>query len=524
MKRRLFLAGLLLTGMLAAASADTRIILVGDSITGLSRNHARGYANQMDEALAACPPDEGPFTIVALGGSGQTVQSWQSVEKRSRGQPFTLDVKTIDVKTELSRPADILIVMLGMNNALAPHIEDTPESIEAWIACYRDLVAALRERCTPKRLVLCSVTPCTEAYDGPKNRLIRNMNAAVLRLCVELGAAYAKTGETVWRVMARGRRIAPDFHGTGDFVHPNAVGHAAIAAAMLDAIGQTDAAAWVRANGIDAPLAAQREKQCGLSWEFGEPVAGPDGAFSLPVTLYWSDETAERPRLRIAAPEGWSVFPEAHTGTAGAFVLTGKPDRERTLFTVSGTLGEETRTAELAVPAPWLAAAHVPLRCWSGLTFQRDRSRTSVDDAIEAGEPLRTARFEGAFLRWTPLFPSVNYTGYDRPGSVDFSAITHAKNFETGYAARRIWSEKERPVTVRIGRSTFAGVAQVDVWLNGQVCYAGALTRTNAPATLRKGWNTLVFKHMHSTWQFQSEIMLEPVPPDTLDDLRYALP
>ena len=478
----------------------------------------------MDEALAACPPDEGPFTIVALGGSGQTVQSWQSVEKRSRGQPFTLDVKTIDVKTELSRPADILIVMLGMNNALAPHIEDTPESIEAWIACYRDLVAALRERCTPKRLVLCSVTPCTEAYDGPKNRLIRNMNAAVLRLCVELGAAYAKTGETVWRVMARGRRIAPDFHGTGDFVHPNAVGHAAIAAAMLDAIGQTDAAAWVRANGIDAPLAAQREKQCGLSWEFGEPVAGPDGAFSLPVTLYWSDETAERPRLRIAAPEGWSVFPEAHTGTAGAFVLTGKPDRERTLFTVSGTLGEETRTAELAVPAPWLAAAHVPLRCWSGLTFQRDRSRTSVDDAIEAGEPLRTARFEGAFLRWTPLFPSVNYTGYDRPGSVDFSAITHAKNFETGYAARRIWSEKERPVTVRIGRSTFAGVAQVDVWLNGQVCYAGALTRTNAPATLRKGWNTLVFKHMHSTWQFQSEIMIEPVPPDTLDDLRYALP
>ena len=236
MKRRLFLAGLLLTGMLAAASADTRIILVGDSITGLSRNHARGYANQMDEALAACPPDEGPFTIVALGGSGQTVQSWQSVEKRSRGQPFTLDVKTIDVKTELSRPADILIVMLGMNNALAPHIEDTPESIEAWIACYRDLVAALRERCTPKRLVLCSVTPCTEAYDGPKNRLIRNMNAAVLRLCVELGAAYAKTGETVWRVMARGRRIAPDFHGTGDFVHPNAVGHAAIAAAMKDGV------------------------------------------------------------------------------------------------------------------------------------------------------------------------------------------------------------------------------------------------------------------------------------------------
>ena len=41
---------------------------------------------------------------------------------------------------------------------------------------------------------------------------------------------------------------------------------------------------------------------------------------------------------------------------------------------------------------------------------------------------------------------------------------------------------------------------------------------------LLAGWNTLVLKSAHVTWQWQVAAGLRPAPGDTLDALRYALP
>jgi hypothetical protein len=150
LKRRV--AAVIVLGLFAAASCagaaepllrqgQARVVLVGDSITGLSRNYATGFAHQMDWALAQTYPGCRP-NLVSLGGSGQGVRSWRDVELRSRTQEVLLDVPGIDVKAALSQPAEVLIIMLGMNDVLAAYVVDEQAAWDEWKANYRELIAA----------------------------------------------------------------------------------------------------------------------------------------------------------------------------------------------------------------------------------------------------------------------------------------------------------------------------------------------------------------------------------------------
>jgi hypothetical protein len=120
-------------GVAASALAAERIVFIGDSITGQSRISAHGYANQLDDAYAATRVEADRPVVVALGGSGQTVESWRNVEFESReNATTTLDVPGVYVGPNLDQPTDRLVVLLGMNNVLAPSTADTPESIAAF--------------------------------------------------------------------------------------------------------------------------------------------------------------------------------------------------------------------------------------------------------------------------------------------------------------------------------------------------------------------------------------------------------
>jgi lysophospholipase L1-like esterase len=132
-------------GVASIAAADSpslvrdgdRVVFVGDSITGQGMNIGPGgFINLFKAGLDAARPDS-DVSVVPLGGSGQTVGSWQNVEKQSRGKETYLDVKNIDVREALDRHADILIVMLGMNDSLSPSMDASPASLDAWAGRYR---------------------------------------------------------------------------------------------------------------------------------------------------------------------------------------------------------------------------------------------------------------------------------------------------------------------------------------------------------------------------------------------------
>ena len=220
---------------------DDRIVFVGDSITGQGWNNAQGFIHQVEAALKQKWP-MGKLQAIGLGGSGASVGAWQNFEKRSREGVVTLDVKDVDVKATLDHGADVLIIMLGMNDLLAPYVKDQAADLDAWAERYKGLVVALRERTKPRVVALATISLCSEDPASPKNRVRDQLNARVTTLAVSEQCFVLPVGETMLAQLRKGRARLPDFHVTGDFVHPNSHGHASIAIGMLKGLGEHELA------------------------------------------------------------------------------------------------------------------------------------------------------------------------------------------------------------------------------------------------------------------------------------------
>ena len=170
---------LLLPGLVSASPAsqlqdNDRIVFVGDSITGQGVNNPEGFVHLIEWACQARPGNTMKFA--ALGGSGQSVGSWMGVLKDSREKEFNLDVRGVGVKATLDRGADVLVVMLGMNDIIAPYVGEDPQDADAWKERYRTLIRALRQRVHPRVVALGKVTLATEDLSSPKNRVIVELN------------------------------------------------------------------------------------------------------------------------------------------------------------------------------------------------------------------------------------------------------------------------------------------------------------------------------------------------------------
>ena len=149
-----------------------------------------------------------------------------------------------------------------------------------------------------------------------------------------------------------------------------------------------------------------------------------------------------------------------------------------------------------------------------------------IDDVIESGgdftKPIDMGK--GKTLTWKPYSPSVNFTGKDDPDSVDFAAVTHAGNWEAGYLARWIYSDKDRTCMIQPKTRMFAGYMFLNIWVNGKTVYEGRLRK--APTTtiqLQKGWNALVCRSSHHNWQWQLSLPITGQDGDDLSDLRYSI-
>ena len=510
---------------------NARVIFVGDSITGQSRNANSGYAHQFEAAVKAIYPDSTP-QIISLGGSGHSVGSWIGIEKKSRDKSVVLDIKTRDVHEELAKHAHVLIIMLGMNDVLAPYVTDTPQSLDKWAAGYQSLIDALKIRVTPGVLALAGITPCTEDPDSPKNQLIGKLNQRVQDLAAQNQARFLPTSETLWAIQREGRKLDHNFHVTADFVHPTAAGHIGIAMGMLKGLGENELANWLKDNRLKEQYDKITARKAPFAWDI---QAVSDWAnldkTTYTITYNWLNPTGKKnvtPNIKLNAPEGWQVSPTTLDAINGTFTVIGTPNHHQNLLTLHATAKDINTQAQLQIPAPWLVGVSLTQRLWKhpGYDFQADKARTPVDDVIEAEadftKPIDLG--QGNTLRFKPYHPSVNFTGKDDPDSVDFSAIIHATNFEAGYITRWIYSDKQRTCTLTPKTRMFAGYMYLNIWVNGKTVYTGRLRK--APVTeiqLQKGWNTLVCRSSHHNWQWQLTLPINGQNGDDLSDLRYSI-
>lgn len=408
-----------------------RVVFVGDSITGQGGGwRGTGYVFKVGEALRAVHPGATP-ELVPLGGSGMGVGAWLGLIKDASRQKRELDVKGIEVAAALARPADVLVVMLGMNDVLAPYVNDSDESLDRWLGDYRELVERLREKLQPRVTGLATITPQTEDPQTPKNRVMARMNQRIATLAREINARVLPTQQAYWDALELGRRRQGDFSLAGDRIHPNGIGHAAMAMGMLKGLGEEKAAAWLQTE------------------QLGKSLAG----------------LASRP------------------------VPTARP--------------------------PWLVATGLVLKGWQDKPGQEDLLPNAIDLAIERGEafwktPLKAG---GQGLEWHPFQSNLNLTDGASHGSVDFAGITFGQNFEAGYGARWIKSGTARKLKLEMKASGVGSAIRLTVWLNGKKMYEDMITREPGRKVIRDvelnaGWNVLVFKSCHRTWQWQQSVTL----------------
>lgn len=523
MQKHWFPLALLLWSTCSPIHADSlirpedRIVFIGDSITGQGGKGESGWVALFGQALKTHNPAN-KQTLIPLGGSGQTVGSWGNIERKSRTGPQILDVKPLDVQTELGKPADLVVIMLGMNDVLAPSLKDEPASYAKWIADYRSLIRAVRERTSPRVLALGTPTPCTEDPASPKNQVMDRMIEELRKLAAEENCIILPTREVAWEMLEAGRKRNPAFHINSDQVHPNPIGHAAIASGMLRGLGETEAAQPLFTSALNK--VEKRPLSWQLSLESGEPLAE-----SSVLRLRVFHESAP---VILHLPPEWKMETTNEEKGETVFKIQAKLDRIENRFTIAS--GDET--TEISVPAPWLVASgQVGWQGWKADVFDTKEGRLPTDDLVRTGAewPASLAGMEikpGAPLRWGRFLGNINYGGGGAPGAIDFAQVTYFNAGHVGYGLRWIFSEREREAILKIAKLGFAGTPHLQVWLNGAEVYAGdpAKARDQSfPAKLNQGWNLLSFKSNFKQWQWQFSIDLQGKGGDDLADLRYSV-
>ena len=428
----------------ALLNGNARVVFVGDSITGQGGGWlGTGYVFKIEEALRAVYPDSKP-NLVPLGGSGMGIGSWLSTLKDEARQKHDLDVKGVEIAASLAKPADVLVIMLGMNDVLAPYVNETDASLDQWLANYREVVSILRTRLNPKVIGIATISPQTEDPQTPKNRVMARMNQRLATLAEELHARLLPSNATYWETLAQGRKTQPDFSLAGDRIHPGGAGHIAIAMAMLSGLGEDKASAWLSEERLAKAMSGLKPG----------PVPTP--------------------------------------------------------------------------PPPWLVVGGLMLRGWQESPAATDLEPNLIDRAIDQNEPFwKTPAHEGGEpLHWNTFQSTINLTDGANQGSVDFAGITFGQNFEAGYAARWIHSDTPRHLKLELKTNGVGSVIHLTAWMNGQRLYSDLITKepkrmASRDVELKAGWNVLVFKSCHRTWQWQQSLRLSEADGSEPQALEY---
>jgi hypothetical protein len=416
-----------------------------------------------------------------------------------------------------------------MNDMLAPYVSDSPESQDTWIKQYRQLLTALRERVKPRVIALGTITPYTENLTSHANRVRDALNRRVAILATEENCLLLPSGQRASEILQLGRVSSPDFHIANDYVHPSRMGHAAIAAAMLDGLGEYALAQQISDNYFTPIYQQTIRKYPVISYKIEPIEVKLDSAVSTFRIRYWykAEVMTKQLQIRLTTPAGWSTAENAISTPTGEFTVTGSTYKLKTPLTLEASDGETVTTTFINIPAPWLVASGVPCNAaFPGNTFNATSAILPADEKLMNGEglgqPVTITPTQS--LTWYRNFASIDFPGGDDPESVSFIALNFFQHFYVGYAARWIYSEKDRAVKITPTTKAFAGNNTATVWVNAEQIYNGLLTRTPVDAKLKTGWNLLVFRSNHLTWQWQVTMTLKSADEtDDLSDLRYSV-
>lgn len=453
-------------------SGDT-VVFCGDSITCLANCNAYGYRHQLTNALAQVRGWKN-VKAVNLGFCGNGVENWINIEKSSRtclvqANDHSRAYPAESVGGTFSNKVDVAVISLGMNDVLCPFLGDGEADAARWIASYRTLVRNLRARVHPRVLAVTTIPPLTNDPDGAKNRVEARLGDGIRRLAAEEGVVLVDYHAALMRALGAIRRRSTTYQDTPDFVHPRELGNIAMAAELTRALGDADLAAYLETR-FAARLAAL--------------VPAEQGGIAYRVFPRALEDVSARERAYDVA---WT---EVATGAQGRETVRLVPERAVNLVKVHG--------ADVRIPAPW-----------------------------RVSEPMKKGATLADVKTWKTLAPTCDYVGHDDPQSVDYMQAWFGTPDDTFFAVRRVWSAKARSLPFRFKTDAFSNTYEFTVWLNGAEIWRTKLPRgtqrtaDSSVLELKAGWNDLVIRNDHASWQRQFAVEYLPQAGDDLADLRY---
>ena len=445
-----------------------------------------------------------------------------------------LDAPEVDVKETLDGGAQIVVIMLGMNNVIRPDMSNTPEAVARWASTYRDLIHVLRDRTHPRIIALATPTLYGEDESTPKNLLMEDMCKAMATLAVDENCVLLPVRDRFKQVLHEARKTRADFHIEADDVHPSGAGHAAIAMAMLEGLGEPDLAQAVH-DRASAQWKASLVHAPPLSFELRAlPSSGANDERTFKIKYWLSQVPAQ---VDLAVPEGWRIVPPGASQpsgnpdpSTGEFTVVGTPDHLRNTLSLSAKQDGVDSKVDIMIPAPWLLGigsnGNMGWVNQKGFTFDPEQGKTSLDPDLSRGigfdKPTTDPKWNRQ-IAWQPYFASINYIGGNDPGSVDLSAVSWFNTFDLAYGVRWIHSPSDRSIPIQIDSDAFTGGNHLTIWGNGEKQWESASRRGFSTIKLHKGWNTLVFRSNHLEWLWQFDIKLISTPSDDLSDLRFSI-
>ena len=208
--------------------AGSKLLFIGDSVTdcgrarpvgeGKSEMLGNGYVSYVDALLHAAHP-ESPIRVVNMGSSGNTVR-----DLRARWQTDMLDLKP-----------DWLSVMIGINDVWRqfdrPRQTEQSVPLDEYERILREIVGEARPGL--KGLVLMTPFYIEASTADTMRARMDEYGAVVRRLALEYDAILVNT-QAAFNVLLQYEHSSAI---AWDRVHPNHVGHMALARAFLKGIG-----------------------------------------------------------------------------------------------------------------------------------------------------------------------------------------------------------------------------------------------------------------------------------------------
>ncbi len=493
--------------------AAERVVVVGDSITGHSMNLPYGFTHEIRAALKEAGSD---VEFTPLGGSGQTIFSWRNIIANSYEKNQQLDIPGIRVKEEFDKGADVLLVHLGMNDALQPSIQTTEEGFASWKTEYIALISDLRKRVpNVERIIISPPTMLTENPYAFKNELMDRFGVIVAEVATETGCEFLDVRSEFKRFFMNARLAKSDLRFTLDFVHPNQYGHQIMSWSFMKGLGWDEIAAKYYETKVAPELRDFDSPGLALFVVDGRPAL--DSKKNV-ATIRGTIRGGSASDVNISTQEGVSVESITELEQSGefSFVVSGASSAFPTEVVVK--FGDVSRS--VLVNAPYYVATGFPFEAYPRPEdFPRAKAVTEIDKAVLAGkDPLQETfaapNGEGDLI-WKVYYPTADKTGAANPNAVDVADLTPANAFDAAYVVRYVVSPKAQKATLKLNSEGFSTTAIETIYLNGKEIYFGCLSPRHIKAEdsveveLKEGVNILVARVDHTYWQWAASFSFE---------------